>query len=397
VSNKKRLIILASVLIVIVASIVFIEVRRTPSSKATSPQDQSVQRLREITSPAKTAKGPPAPELAGISGWINSEPFTLNSLQGKVVLIDFWTYTCVNCVRTLPYLKMWYEKYSDKGLVIIGVHSPEFSFEKKRENVVQAVQKFGLKYPIVMDNDHETWDAFGSRAWPNKYLIDKDGLIRFNHIGEGAYDETERKIQELLSEAGSDVSRLVISADSGLKPHYRAFGDLATGLTRELYAGVERNYAPFPYGEYVDHEEYYKGPDREVVYADPGNHKNHYLYLQGPWINGVQSLRHARKTENFEDYIAILFNATSVNAVINWEGPDPFLVRVTLDGEDLSGANKGEDIIIDGGRSYVRVDEPRMYNLVRLKEFEGHELRLSSNSDLFSLYAFTFGAYEEGP
>ena len=141
-----------------------------------------------------------APDFAGISGYINTHPITLKDLKGKVVLVDFWTYSCINCIRTLPYLADWNAKYADKGLVIVGVHTPEFEFEKNIDNVKAAVQKFGIKYPVLQDNDKGTWNAYGNSYWPRKYLIDSDGYIRYDHIGEGGYAETEKIIQTLLAE-----------------------------------------------------------------------------------------------------------------------------------------------------------------------------------------------------
>jgi thiol-disulfide isomerase/thioredoxin len=138
--------------------------------------------------------------LAGISGYINThDGFRLSEIVGKkVVLVDFWTYSCINCQRTQPYLNAWYKKYKDAGLEIVGVHTPEFAFEKDRANVVAAVEKFGITYPVVQDNDYQTWGTYGNRYWPRKYLIDIDGYIVYDHIGEGGYEETEEKIQELL-------------------------------------------------------------------------------------------------------------------------------------------------------------------------------------------------------
>ena len=191
-----------------------------------------------------------APELTQVFSWINSEPLTLEGLRGDVVLIDFWTYTCINCIRTLPYLKDWHDKYADLGLTIIGVHTPEFEFEKKKENVIDAVAEYGLEYPVVQDNDFGTWRAFENRYWPAKYLIDKDGYIRYSHFGEGAYQETEEKIRELLMETASGVEE--ISLDIRPSPEvdaavYAASGS-ATSLTRELYAGYERNYGSLQFG-----------------------------------------------------------------------------------------------------------------------------------------------------
>ena len=143
-----------------------------------------------------------APEFGGIAAWINSGPLTMQELRGQVVLVDFWTYTCINCINTFPFLKDMHAKYADEGLVIVGVHSPEFEFEKDYDNVVEASQKDALVWPIAQDNDFTTWNRYSNKYWPMEYLIDKDGVIRYTHIGEGAYTETENIIRELLAESG---------------------------------------------------------------------------------------------------------------------------------------------------------------------------------------------------
>ena len=342
-----------------------------------------------------------APELKGISGWINSEPFTLESHRGKVVLVDFWTYTCINCIRTLPYLKAWHEKYADEGLVIVGVHTPEFDFEKIRQNVVEAMDEFELKYAVAQDNDYKTWDAFENRAWPSKYLIDKDGYIRYNHVGEGAYDETEQKIRELLSEAGSDLSSIsdLTAPAPDFDPNAEA-AERGKELTRELYAGASRNYnllysSSMP--PYVLHAKYYESLNADVEYQAPETYQNHFIYLAGLWRNKEESLVHARETEDYEDYIGIMFYATSVNAVLAPDNANPFTVRLTLDDAPLEVEKAGEDVMYDeDGNSYIYVDESRLYRLVDMPVFSGHKLKLSSTSPEMSLFAFTFGAYMEG-
>ena len=351
--------------------------------------------------------GGPAADFQGISNWINSEPLTLDALLGtdalrdggrdaKVVLVDFWTYTCVNCIRTLPYLKDWHDKYADSGLVIVGVHTPEFEFERLTENLVAASETFGLEYPVAQDNDFATWMAYSNRAWPAKYLIDKDGVVRYKHIGEGKYTETEFRIRQLLEDAGADLSGIEpgIAPDPQLDPAARDWkaGNL---LTRELYGGYNRNYSSF--GLYVGQPEYYEGPDQVLEYTDPGDHGNGNLYLHGLWLNGQEELRHARQTGNYEDYIALKFSGTSANAVVSPAGTEPFEVQVTLDGRALRPEEAGPDMVIEEGRSYFRVDEGRLYEVVSLPEYGTHELKLSSNSEDFALFAFTFGAYEEGP
>ncbi|WP_175624702.1 MULTISPECIES: thioredoxin family protein [Oxalobacteraceae] len=141
-----------------------------------------------------------APEFTGIEKWLNSEPLSMQKLRGKVVLVDFWTYTCINCIRTLPYVKNWYDKYKDQGLTVVGVHTPEYPFERSTENVSKAIQRFDIKYPVAQDNRYATWTAYSNQYWPAVYLINKKGQIVYTHFGEGKYQETEAKIRELLAE-----------------------------------------------------------------------------------------------------------------------------------------------------------------------------------------------------
>src|ERR671919_1713464 len=146
-----------------------------------------------------------APEFEKVTGFINTKPISLADLKGKVVLVDFWTYSCINCIRTIPYLVDWNEKYADKGLVIVGVHAPEFEFEKNIDNVKESVKRFGIKYPVIQDNDKGTWNAYENQYWPRKYLVDNEGYIRYDHIGEGGYTETERVIQAPLQERNAEI------------------------------------------------------------------------------------------------------------------------------------------------------------------------------------------------
>ena len=388
----------------VVSSAVPTPLQATPANVVQTPETEkqasssSTSAAHVPETAARTGDEKPAPDLVGIDGWINSEPFTLASQRGKVVLVDFWTYTCVNCIRTFPYLRDWNDKYNSAGLVILGVHTPEFEFEKLGENVARAVDTFEIKYPVAQDNDRRVWNAFRNKVWPGKYLIDKDGYIRYTHLGEGAYEETERKIRELLAETGADLAN--IPADTAPEPQVDPDALTATpvkGLTRELYAGYDRNLAAMSSGNnppYILHIEYYTYPDSDLMYTDVGERENHYIALQGLWRNEPESLVHGRTTENYEDYIVILFAATSVNAVMEqWIGK-PYTVRVLMDGAPLRPEDAGSDVVFDDeGNSYVLVTEPRMYRLVNLDRFGEHELKLSSNSYEFSLFAFTFGAY----
>jgi len=342
-----------------------------------------------------------APKIRDIESWINSEPITIEDQRGKVVLVDFWTYTCVNCIRTLPFLKAWYEKYQDHGLVIIGMHAPEFEFEKVRDSVVQATEEFGITWPVTQDNKMGTWRAFDNRFWPAKYLIDGEGKFRYTHFGEGSYEEKELWIRSLLVEAGADLSD--VSPETDAEPIHSSAAEVAEpgqGLTRELYAGYDRNQGARLSRQsppYVTQRVYYDNRGDEYQYEDPGDHQNHFLYIQGLWRNDEERLIHARKTIGFQDYLATKFFATSVNAVMGPGEGLPLKVQVLLDDLPITPDNAGVDVMFDGNEGpYILVDDWRMYNIVSLPEFEDHILKLSSNSPEFSMFAYTFGAYEVG-
>lgn len=151
-----------------------------------------------LAAPLKS--GPPAPEFSGISQWLNSEPLTLQQLRGKVVLVDFWTYTCINCINTLPYVKNWNQKYKDQGLTVVGVHTPEYPFERNTDNVKTAIKRFGITYPVAQDNQYSTWSAYNNQYWPAFYLLNKKGQVVYTHFGEGDYAQTEAAIQALLAQ-----------------------------------------------------------------------------------------------------------------------------------------------------------------------------------------------------
>ena len=349
------------------------------------------------TGPIPGQVGSTAQEIQGISGWINSEPFTMKSLRGKVVLVDFWTYTCVNCIRTMPFLREWQEKYADEGLVIVGVHAPEFEFEKVRENVEAAAEQFQITWPVLQDNEMETWRAFNNQFWPAKYLIDKDGVIQYTHFGEGAYGETELEIRKLLEEAGASINGIIANPDSGPRFDENASGSgIETSQTRELYAGLERNAnSQVPY---IIQPEFYAVPaGGPILLKDPGDHLNHFLYLQGMWLNGLDAAQHARATEDLEDYAALKYFGTSVNVVLG-NGGEPYRVYLTVDEGPIPLADRGTDIEEDeGGRTFILVDQDRMYRLIESSEYGGHEMKLNSNSDDFAIFAFTFGSYNTGP
>jgi thiol-disulfide isomerase/thioredoxin len=318
-----------------------------------------------------------------------------------VVLVDFWTYTCINCIRTFPFLKVWHGKYRDDGLVIVGVHTPEFEFEKDYDNVVMATRDNGLSWPVAQDNDFVTWRNYDNQYWPAKYLIDKDGVIRYTHFGEGGYRETEEQIRTLLAEAGADLSddASVFPEDQSLDPTYV---ETRNGeVTPELYAGYDRNNTALIYRgtPYVAQPAYFEAQDTVINLVAPTDLIPHTISFQGAWHIGKERARHGRTTEHHEDYIALQYSAKSVNAVLTSDLGEPYRVRVTRDGAYLNPADAGADIMIGAdGESFLLVTEPRLYEVVNTPGYQRDRvLRLSSDSDNFGLFAFTFGVYQEGP
>ena len=338
-------------------------------------------------------------EIRGIVAWINTEPLSLAELRGKVVLVDFWTYTCINCIRTMPFLKQWYSKYQDDGLVILGVHSPEFDFEKELDNVVMATKDYSISWPVALDNNFITWRAYSNRFWPAKYLIDKDGVVRYTHFGEGRYAETEEMIRKLLVEAGADLSgeTSALPVDPTIDPAYRA--DRNAEVTRELYAGYERGRSDVLYGRggYVLQEDYYEHPDSVINLEAPDELEPHAVYFNGDWRVGPESAKHGRESMNYEDYLSVVYSARSVNAVLTSDSGKPYKVRITVNGDYLTEDNKGTDITIGGdGESYLLVTGPRLYNVLENPSYVRREtLRMASDSPDFGLFAFTFGVYKK--
>ena len=389
----------AAIVVLMTFMVVGVPLLRSMPETAVVLGEPSVLEVFEIHDNIGSGLGERAPEFAGISKWINSQPLTIEKLRGKVVLIDFWTYTCVNCIRTMPFLRDWQEKYADLGLVIVGVHTPEFEFEKNTDNVRAASTKFGLEYPIAQDNEFGTWKAFSNRFWPAKYLIDANGVVRYTHFGEGAYGETELAIRELLRETGARSAGIERNEDDGptLVPD-AVVQDPEGRITRELYGGWQRNATSN--GLYIAHTAYYEGTKQTLDYVDPGGHINQFLFLHGRWSRELESIKHGRETLHYEDYIALKFFARSANIVIDLEeGVDPFMVKVTIEDDGVERAllpeEAGVDIVYEGGESFLHVDEGQMYFVVSLPDFDSRELRFASNSADFGLFAMTFGAYPD--
>ena len=315
-----------------------------------------------------------APELTGIAGYINTDSnIKIQNLKGKVILVDFWTYTCINCIRTLPYLKDWHDKYADKGLVILGVHTPEFEFEKEYENVKSAVEKYMIRYPVVQDNNYATWRAYKNRYWPHKYLIDIDGFIRYDHIGEGAYEETEKKIQELLKEKmeGEGDVKLLGAVDRNVEAVGVEFGKVGTP---EIYFGYG-----FARGNFGNKEELQ--PDEIIEYTLPQEIKFNYAYFEGTWkANNDDS-----ELISDEGKIILPYSAKVVNIVAGSEQGSE--MEVFVDNEPLNDENKGSDMEL--GKP-TKINDFKLYSLVDF-EYGKHTIQINIKGKGFKINTFTFG------
>ena len=318
-----------------------------------------------------------APEFEGISSYINSNGTNLSDLKGKVVLIDFWTYSCINCIRTLPYLVDWNQKYSDKGLVIIGIHSPEFEFEKGVDNVKQAVTRFGIKYPVLLDNDHGTWNAFQNSYWPRKYLVDSEGFIRYDHIGEGGYVETENAIRNLLAERTGQQSISSTSVNqTNLRVPESQSVDFNQIKTPELYFGYQYARSQLGNNEGFD-------PEKIVNYTLPSSKlKPNVIYLEGEWKNNADSM----ELIGDEGKIILDYSAKSINIVAGGQGK----ITVMEFGKDNQTRNpySGNDLNSEGK---LTIDGQRLYNIGSHQGYGNHQIAIDISGPGFRIYTFTFG------
>ena len=314
------------------------------------------------------------PSLAGAVEWLNSPPLTAQSLRGKVVLVDFWTYSCINCLRTLPYVRAWAEKYKNQGLVVIGVHAPEFAFEKNIDNVRHAVQEQQIGYPVAIDNDYAIWRAFNNEYWPAHYFIDAQGRIRHHHFGEGEYDQSERVIQQLLAEAGRKVPDSLVSvAGNGIQ----AAADDEQIASPETYIGYERA------EHFVSSDGVLK--DQPHLYTKTRSLQLNQWSLFGNWtVNGRRAVL-ARQHGG----ITYRFHARDLHLVLGPAvGGKPVRFRVLIDGKPPQ-ADHGVDTDTQGQGI---ITEQRLYQLVRQsntvtdRQFEIEFLDPGAQA-----FAFTFG------
>jgi cytochrome c biogenesis protein CcdA/thiol-disulfide isomerase/thioredoxin len=302
------------------------------------------------------------PELSSIDGYVNTDgrPITLAELKGKVVLLDIWTYSCINCQRTLPYINDWYAKYKDQGLVVVGLHTPEFAFERIQSNVEKAVERFGIKYPVVLDNDYSTWNALGNQFWPRKYLVDIDGYIVYDHIGEGNYEETEKAIQNALKERAARMGMEDNVSTTTTKPADVVTVDTSKVKSPETYFGSSRN-------QYLANG--IAGRAGEQTLSIPSSISFNKLYLGGTW-NMTSEYAESKSVGR------IVFNYEAKNVYITAGSPEGVEVEIYKD-----------DVFV----KKVLIKDETLYPLIQDADYGKHTLRIVIPKAGLQAFTFTFG------
>ncbi|MDH3779453.1 MAG: redoxin family protein [Nitrosopumilus sp.] len=342
---------------------------------ASLDETKSTSTLTELDSLLKIDKSgfKVAPDLVGIAHYLNTTPEELTEeIKDKVVLYDIWTYSCINCVRTLPYITAWNDKYADQGLLIVGIHSPEFEFEKDPKNVEMAIGKYGIKYPVVLDNDMKTWKAFENNYWPRKYIADHEGYIRYDHIGEGDYQETEKIIQQLLEERSTSLG-IEMTSNAPLVD-IEEF-EHTMFRTPELYFGYKFAQNRNQLGS----EEGFQ-PGKTISYSEPDNIDLHKFYLTGDWKNYDDSMELISETGT----IKLLYNAKEVNIVTENDAE----LKIFLDGDPIPAEYAGKDIT---SVNTLQVTEAGLYNIIDSESSASHVMEIKVTGEGFQIFTFTFG------
>jgi thiol-disulfide isomerase/thioredoxin len=374
--TPKRILLLIVVLAAIVGAIIYLQSMNV-SHQATVSAGNDLAVASSTTTPHSVnyeinkQQYPPAKELVSPDGYINTggQPITIGSLVGKdVILVDFWTYSCINCQRTIPYLEGWYQKYKDYGFIVIGVHTPEFDFEKILANVQAGVTKFGITYPVVLDSHYNTWDAYGNNYWPEEYLIDIDGLVREHNIGEGNYAETEQNIQELLKERDQALG-ITQTIPTGTL-------DITQSVetnSPETYFDAERN-------QYLGNGK--QGVEGVQTFTLPsGTPPLNTLYLGGTWNIAAQSGVNTKDGDEFE----FTYDAKDVYFVAS--ANPGVTITVLRDGQPLT-TDKGADV---DANSQVQIGQARLYTLIQQPDAEQHTLTVIVHGTGLNAFTLTFG------
>ena len=341
-----------------------------------SALDRFTGRLRPVPTAVDAASLPDEgtlPDFAAATGWLNSPPLTWPDLAGRVVLVDFWTYSCINCLRTLPHLKHWHELYGPAGLTIIGIHTPEFDFEKDPANVEAAVRRLRVPYAVALDADYRLWNAYRNRYWPAHYFVDGRGHLRYRHFGEGRYEHSEEVIRSLLAESGRTVPPLAPAATE------LAAANFSRIKTPETYFGWQRL-------EYLGSPESVRLRTVQKYSATPAPSLN-IFYLLGEWRIDDDFAETASATAG----VIYRYDASAANLVL--AGPAGTTAMVELDGQPVNAAEAGSDITWRAdGQSIITLDAPRLYSLVDARgRYAPRLLKLTFLSPGVRAYAFTFG------
>jgi hypothetical protein len=317
------------------------------------------------------------PQLYG-DYWFNSEPIPVGALGGYVLLIDFWDYSSQRCLQSLPYLIEWDRRYRERGLVTLGVHTPQFPFAADPMNVREAVEDLLIRYPVVMDNSYSVWNSFRNQVWPTRYLVDKTGYIRYMHAGEGAYQNFEHAIQSLLQDAGfhGEFPFLLEPVREIDRPGivcFRSTSDILAGWQRGTIGNIEGF-----------------SPESTVHYEDPGVYLPGRLYLAGNWLNDRNFLK-LNDPDGRGGHFVVPYEAKEVSMVIKPEGEKQFQVFIQQDGSYLTAENMGDDVLLDEeGRSYFIVEKAKLFRIVKNKEYGEHTIRCECRSNGFALYSVSF-------
>jgi thiol-disulfide isomerase/thioredoxin len=358
-SGRRKYLVAAALLVVLAIAAVAVASGSNPSSVAGS------------VNVGNLPVGPTPPALTDAAGWLNSPPLSPTDLNHKVVLYDFWTYSCVNCVRTIPHLRAWYQRYAPDGLVIVGIHSPEFDFEKDHGNVTAAVQRLHVNYPVALDDSMTIWNQFGTQYWPEDWVADRQGHLRYQGIGEGNYTETENVIRKLLGVPASSPRAGAVNGGSLGQP-----GTQTTALTPETYLGLDKGTVGAQPGAMTY-------PAVTSVAPDSAR-------LAGPWTSSGQYVQSAGAGAQ----IVLGARARSVNLVMAVAAGTPAVkVVVQLDGKPLPAAYRTDETQVDAaGQTFITVASSDLYRLVLAPRSESHTVRLIAQAPGVQAFAFTFGA-----